>query len=305
MLSVFYSDAFLRHQTGPGHPEKPERVKAIVEALKTAPWAAKLQWQEPTSVLSRDPVPLIQKAHARSYIESVQNLAIRGGGALDPDTFVSPQSYDVALLAVNAWIDGVETVIGHHQPAFVVARPPGHHAMPSYGMGFCLFSNAAIAALYALEQPGVERVAILDWDVHHGNGTQAMVQSHANIFYASMHQFPHYPGTGRAEETGDYHNVLNVPMSAGSDMKDYESAMCDRILPFLAQAAPNLLIISAGYDANRSDPLASVNLDPQDFGTFTKLCQTITPHILMGLEGGYELEALAQSVIETIAPFMV
>ncbi len=176
MLPVIYSDEFLDHKTGRSHPENPERLTAIVNALKTAAFAEKIAWQEPTPVLEkRSLMPMLVKTHSPAYIKKVQEIAATGGGYLDGDTPVSPRSYDVALLAVSAWLDGVDTVLATANPAFVLARPPGHHAESDTGMGFCLFSNAAIAAFYALEQPGINRVAILDWDVHHGNGTQAIV----------------------------------------------------------------------------------------------------------------------------------
>jgi acetoin utilization deacetylase AcuC-like enzyme len=168
-------------------------------------------------------------------------------------------------------------------------------------MGFCLFSNAAIAAFYALKQPNVKRVAILDWDVHHGNGTQAIVETHPNIAYCSLHEFPQYPGTGAASEQGFYQNVLNVPLKSGSTIAIYKAAFEHQIMPFLTNFQPDLLIISAGYDANADDPLAGISLQPQDYGTLTTYCLQITHRILFGLEGGYDLNALAQSVLATIS----
>jgi acetoin utilization deacetylase AcuC-like enzyme len=236
------------------------------------------------------------------------NLAQQGGGLLDADTPVAIDSYDTALLAVSAWLDGVDRVLDlsnttlplENNQAFVLARPPGHHAESSRGMGFCLFSNAAIAAHYALGKPGINRVAILDWDVHHGNGTQAIIQSHPRLAYCSLHQSPAYPGTGYAEERGDYQNVLNIPLSPGSSMTQYQPAFVEKVIPFLTKFAPDLLIISAGYDAAKDDPLAAINLLPEDYATFTKYCLQITPKIVFGLEGGYHLQALAASVVATI-----
>ena len=300
MLPIIYSDRFLQHLTGPYHPEKPERLTAIKTALENVSWADQLQWLAPTSVAVRDPLSLIRSVHAVDYIQKVQALAEAGGSYLDPDTVISPQSYDVALLAVNAWLDGVDQVLTHQSPAFVLARPPGHHAVPETGMGFCLFSNVAIAAQYALTQPNIERVAILDWDVHHGNGTQATVESHPRIAYCSLHQSPCYPGTGTASETGLHHNVLNLPMTAGSTLVDYEPQFQDKIIPFFKDFNPDLLLISAGYDANAADPLAGINLTPQDYGIFTQYCLKLTPNILFGLEGGYDLSTLAQSVVATL-----
>ena len=302
MLPILYSDQFLGHTMGPFHPERPERLTAVKTALNAATWAAELDWRLPTPVSQRDPVPIMQQVHTPAYIQTVAQLAQQGGGRLDADTLVSPPSYDVARLAVNAWLDGVDLVLDCQAPGFVLARPPGHHALPDQGMGFCLFANAAIAAHYALGHPQVERVAILDWDVHHGNGTQAIVESHPNIAYCSLHQFPCYPGTGTAEETGAHGNVLNLPMRAGSTIADYEPLFQTQIMPFLNLFGPDLLIVSAGYDANADDPLASIALQPADFGIFTTYCLGLTRTILFGLEGGYDLDALGQSVVATIEP---
>jgi acetoin utilization deacetylase AcuC-like enzyme len=302
MVAIFYSERFLDHDTGPYHTENPGRLQAIVQALKASPWAQRWQWHSPTPIDIRNPLPLIESVHAPKYVQRVAELARSGGGALDPDTQVSPASYEVACLAVNAWLDGVDQVLGHHRPAFVLARPPGHHAMPNYGMGFCLFANGAIAAHYALQQPQVNRVAILDWDVHHGNGTQAIVENHPQISYCSLHQAPFYPGTGLAQERGAHGNILNLPIAAGSNLLDYQRQFEHQVIPFLTAAQPDLLIVSAGYDANKADPLAQVQLQPQDYGIFTQQCLALTPRILFGLEGGYDYDSLAQSVLATLEP---
>jgi acetoin utilization deacetylase AcuC-like enzyme len=244
----------------------------------------------------------IENVHSTTYINKVKDIAADGGGYLDGDTPISPRSYDVALLAVSAWLDGVDTVLDTANKAFVLARPPGHHAVSDTGMGFCLFSNAAIAAFYALQQPKIQRVAILDWDVHHGNGTEAIVETHSEIAYVSLHQYPAYPGTGKASQQGSHNNVLNLPVPPGSDITVYQPLWERKILPFLTNFSPDLLIISAGYDANTNDPLASVNLQPEDFGLFTEYCLGITKKIMFGLEGGYDLPSLAESVIATIKP---
>ncbi len=301
MFPLIYSDEFLDHDTGRWHPERPERLRAIADALKSSQWSEALYWQLPTPVAQRSLLPWVEKIHRQDYIEEVRGLASHGGGDLDGDTPVSSRSYDVALLAVSAWLDGVDQVLARENPAFVLARPPGHHAVPGRGMGFCLFSNAAIAATYALAQPKVERVAILDWDVHHGNGTEAIVENSPQIIYCSLHQFPCYPGTGRATDTGSYNNVLNIPLPAGSTITNYWAAFENQVIPFLRQFHPDLLIVSAGYDANRDDPLAGMELQPQDYGQFTQACLAITRKILFGLEGGYDLPSLSKSVVATVA----
>ena len=302
MLPVIYSDDFLQHKTGMLHPERPERLTAIVDALKRVSWSTQIDWQLPTPVESRQPELMIflQKVHTVDHILRVQELAKSGGGYLDGDTPMSEESYDIALLAISAWFDGVDRVLTTGKPAFVLARPPGHHAERDRGMGFCLFSNAAIAAHYALTKEGINRVAILDWDVHHGNGTQAIVESNPKIAYCSVHQSPCYPGTGYATEKGDYDNVLNLPMYPGSGLTEYQQAFEKQVVPFLSAFAPDLLIVSAGYDANASDPLASISLSPADFGLFTRYSLQVSERIMFGLEGGYALKELGLSVVATL-----
>ncbi len=299
MLPIIYSDEFLKHKTGRFHPEKPERLMAIASALKSANFAHQLEWKSPTPVDERVTTS-INKVHTAAHINAIEHLARSGGGYLDPDTPVSPASYDVALLAVSAWLDGVDSVLTTNNPAFVLARPPGHHAEKSQGMGFCLFSNAAIAANYALKQPGIDKVGILDWDVHHGNGTQAIVENNPQIAYCSLHQFPFYPGTGSASERGEYKNVLNLPLVAGSTISVYQPLFAQAIIPFFTNFQIDLLIVSAGYDANAADPLANIDLQPQDYKILTKYCLQLTRKTVFGLEGGYDLEALSQSVVATV-----
>ncbi|MDZ8183797.1 MAG: histone deacetylase [Nostoc sp. ChiSLP02] len=306
MLPVIYSDEFLDHKTGKYHPETPERLIAIANALKAATFADKIAWRSPTPAPEQPSLmSLLVKAHSPAYIKKVWAIASSGGGPLDGDTPISPRSYDVALLAVSAWLDGVEAVLELGNPAFVLARPPGHHAESDAGMGFCLFSNAAIAAFFALEQPGINRVAILDWDVHHGNGTQAIVETDPRIAYCSLHQYPCYPGTGRGTERGFHNNVLNLPVPPGSNLAVYQPLFENKVLPFLANFGPDLLIVSAGYDANAADPLASINLESEDYGLFTDYCLGLTRKILFGLEGGYDFDALSQSVVATIERCLV
>lgn len=300
MVAIIYSDEFLNHKTGVFHPEKPERLTAITKALRDVDFANQLTWYAPTPVTNRQIHTLLAQVHDPEYIQKVREIAESGGGYIDNETVVSPQSYDVAMLAISAWLDGVDKVLETNKPAFVLARPPGHHAEPKTGMGFCLFANAAIAALYALEKPEIERVAILDWDVHHGNGTQAIVETNPHIAYCSLHQYPCYPGTGRHTERGLYDNVLNIPIPPHSSSKTYHAAFEKLVIPFLADFQADLLIISAGYDANSDDPLANIDLQPADYGLFTQSCLQISPKILFGLEGGYDFASLSQSVVETI-----
>ena len=301
MIPVIYSEKFLQHNTGFGHPECAERLTAIVASLKQVPWQAQLEWRSPTAITERDVLTPIQKVHTLEHIQRIQQIAETGGGYLDGDTVVSPRSYEVASLAVSAWLDGVDLVLSQNNPAFVLARPPGHHAVGDRGMGFCLFSNAAIAAYYALEKPGVNRVGILDWDVHHGNGTEAIVENNPQIVYCSLHQSPCYPGTGQSDYRGKQQNILNLPMNPGSTIRDYEPLFLERVIPFLQDFRPDIVIVSAGYDANHQDPLASISLQPDDYGLLTKHLKKISSRLLFGLEGGYHLEALSKSVVATLA----
>ena len=304
MVAIIYSDAFLQHRTGRLHPERPDRLTAAIAALRAAPWAARLQWHPPTSIEGGRAIAWVSQLHDSEYVERVRQLAAEGGGMLDPDTAVSPESYEVALLAANAWLDGVDRALATGAPVFVLARPPGHHAERRTGMGFCLFGNAAIAAHYALSLPRISRVAILDWDVHHGNGTQALVEENPQIAYCSLHQSPCYPGTGSAGERGLHENVLNVPLPPGSAIAAYREAFARQVVPFLQQQRPDLLIVSAGYDATLADPLASMALQPEDYGEFMQRVRTSLPAdlpVVLGLEGGYDLDALGRSIAATIA----
>jgi len=297
MISIIYSHKFLLHKTSDNHPEKPERLRAIIEALGQQTDNLPLNWVEPTS---RDLRKYLNRFHSSKYIQKVEDMANNGGGNFYEDTFVSPDSFNVALLAVSAWMDGINLTLKTGYPSFALVRPPGHHALENTGMGFCLFANAAIAAHYALEQPDVERVAILDWDIHHGNGTQELVENNPQIAFCSIHQSPFFPFTGREEERGAYDNVLNIRVKQGNSIKEYKPIFEERVIPFLLDFQPNLLIVSAGYDGNEADSLGWVKLQPEDYGILTKLCLGITQKIIFGLEGGYELNSLAQSVIQTI-----
>ena len=299
MFSIFYSDRFLDHDTGEYHPERAARLTAIKTELERVTFADQLEWLVPTPIEVRPVDDLLLLAHTAQHIAQVTEFAASGNSSFE-STPVSAASDDVARLAVSAWVDGVDQVVAKNRAAFVLARPPGHHALPDEGMGFCLFGNAAIAAIYAVEHLGLSRVSILDWDVHHGNGTQAIVEKHSKIRYCSLHQSPAYPMTGAASETGKFGNILNVPLEPGSGSDIYNAAFESQVLPWLRSGNPELLIISAGYDAMAVDPLARMKLKADDYARFTEWCLDITPRILFGLEGGYDLDGLAMGVAKTI-----
>ncbi len=306
---VFYSSAFAGHDTGGGHPENAGRLTAVVDYLEGCQkkceadgsqkenWANQIIWLEPSARAVLDDV---LRVHDAGYVAALKAFAAKGGGLVDSDTVMSAASYDLALLAVAAWLDGADWVRREQTSAFALVRPPGHHAEKGQGMGFCLLSNAAIAAHYALTELGAQRVAILDWDVHHGNGTQSLVEQNPHIAYCSFHQQGAYPGTGSADEKGFHNNVLNLPMAAGSQLSDYQARWQAEAQPFLSGFEADFMIVSAGYDATEADPLAGMSLQPDDYAWFAQVCKQLTPHILFGLEGGYDYRALAESVAATI-----
>ena len=297
--------ACLHHDTGLGHPERADRLRAIESALE----------QERFHFLRRDQAPLaalaaIERLHPRAYIETVRAaIPKRDHNWLDPDTAVSPGSWDAALRAVGAAIYAADQIMaGHAKNAFCAVRPPGHHAEPARAMGFCLFDTVAIAALHARAVHGAERVAVVDFDVHHGNGTQTAFWSDKNLFYGSTHQLPLFPGTGALSETG-VGNIFNAPLNPGDDGDDFREAMLSRILPALHDFGPDFLFISAGFDAHVRDPLAQLRLTEADFVWITeRLLDVAAKHsggkLVSTLEGGYDLDALASSTSAHVAALM-
>ena len=295
--------SFVEHDTGLGHPERPDRMRAIDKVLA----------HETFNDLAREEAPLrddveaaIALAHPTAYIDWVKSVRPAEGQEpvrLDPDTVLSAKSWEPALRAVGAGLAGVDRVMDKASGianVFCQVRPCGHHAERERAMGFCIFSNAAIAALYARKRHGAERVAVVDFDVHHGNGTQDIFWSDKDLLFASTHQMPLYPGTGALSETG-VGNIFNAPLRPGDDGDRFKEAFEARLLPALHNLAPDLVLISAGFDAHKDDPLANLRLVEPDFGWATAKIAEIAAKYAHGrlvsmLEGGYNLAALAKSV---------
>ena len=290
--------ACLRHDMGPHHPECPDRLHAVLHVLETEEFALLLREAAPEATVEQ-----LTRVHPPKYVEAL--LAIRPAlgeqVALDGDTSMGEGSAEAALRAAGAGIHAVDAVMeGRVRSAFAAVRPPGHHAEPNRPMGFCLFNNAAVAALHARVHWGLKRVAVVDFDVHHGNGTQAMFESDPGLFYASSHQSPCYPGTGQVWEQGVANNIVNVPLKPGDGSVAFRAAWERTILPALTAFAPELLIISAGFDAHRDDPLAQLRVETADFAWLTdRLVALADTHcggrVVSMLEGGYDLNALAAS----------
>jgi acetoin utilization deacetylase AcuC-like enzyme len=301
--TLIFSERFREHDTGE-HPENAGRLVAIMERLRAAGMLDNRAVVEPQSA-SVDDLCLV---HDPRYIELVHEVAESGGGYLDADTCISPHSYEIARLAAGAAIEAVDRVLdGVDLRNFVLPRPPGHHSLPGRGMGFCLFNNVAIAARHAIDRRGLMRVAILDWDVHHGNGTQAIFLDSDQVFYVSLHQWPLYPGSGMMDEEGVRHGygyTLNLPLRAGSGDEVYLAALDEIVAPRLAAFQPELILVSAGFDAHEDDPLASMAVSTDGYGQIARRMRRDAETYCQGrlvtiLEGGYNPDALARSV-ETV-----
>ena len=295
----------IAHDPGAGHPESPARLKAVQKALDETQFRTLLRREAPLGD-KKDAA----RVHGDRFVEAVLgSVPDNGRTALDPDTILSKGSGKAALRAIGAIVSAVEAVMaGEARNAFCAVRPPGHHAEPDRPMGFCLFNSVAIAARHAQAVGGLTRVAIVDFDVHHGNGTQAVAENDASLFFASSHQFPLYPGTGAAEETG-LGNVVNAPLATGTKGSGFRRAYETTILPALDAFAPELILVSAGFDAHRADPLAGLELEEPDFAWVTaRLLEAADRHakgrLVSILEGGYDLKALAGSAAAHVETLM-
>jgi acetoin utilization deacetylase AcuC-like enzyme len=297
--------ACLEHDTGRGHPERIDRLRVVLQALAASEFAALRRVEAPQA--SRQ---AIERIHLPDYVDNVfAAIPSQGYAMLDGDTTVSPGSGEAALRAAGAVITAIDLIAaGEIDTGFCAVRPPGHHAEADRAMGFCLFNNVAIGAAHARAVHGWQRVAVMDFDVHHGNGTQHSFAADADFFYASTHQMPLYPGTGAASERG-LGNICNAPLPPGAGSAAFRSAMTTRILPAIEAFRPDLILISAGFDAHHADPLANLALEAADFGWAT----TELLHLAKGcchgrlassLEGGYDLEALAESAAAHVTALM-
>ncbi len=304
-VALFTHLACLDHDPGSWHPECPDRLRAVLRALEAPEFAPLLREEAPPATKEQ-----ILRVHDAAYVASILGTVPALGEVvpLDADTVMSSGSADAALHAAGGAAAAVDAVMeGWARAAFVAVRPPGHHAEPGRAMGFCLFNNAAIAALHARARWGLQRIAVVDFDVHHGNGTEAAFAGDPDLFYASSHQYPCYPGTGAARGIGDH--IVNVPLPPGSTGGDFRIAWEATVLPALDAFAPELLIISAGFDAHHADPLAELRLTERDFTWITEklvACAKIhaSGRVVSVLEGGYNLDALAASAAAHVRVLM-
>jgi acetoin utilization deacetylase AcuC-like enzyme len=301
-VAVFYHPDCLLHDTGPGHPERAERLEAVKSHLESGPFAEQLHWLEPDPAAAK----WIEAIHTPEYRQFIEEACLQGKHFVDMgDTVVCQDSYRAAILSAGAGVKAVDAVLdnGYHT-AFCLTRPPGHHASTEKPMGFCLFNNVAIATNYAAEAFGIQRICILDFDVHHGNGTQDVFYGSPSVLFCSLHQLPLWPHTGEHDETGTKGGkgyTLNCPLPGGAGIRRYMEALENEIRPKLEDFAPELILLSAGFDAHRKDPLAGINLEAEDYYKITKwILRQAADHssgrIVSFLEGGYQLEALATSL---------
>ncbi len=296
----------VEHEMGDYHPERPERLRAILHALEAEAFQSLERREAP-----RAEVAPIERVHKAFYVEGIlENAPVEGHRHLDPDTALCPVSPEAGLRAAGAAMAAVDAVFaGELRNAFCAVRPPGHHAESQQALGFCLFNNVAVSARHARASHGIKRVAVVDFDVHHGNGTQNDFWFEPDLFYASSHQWPCYPGTGMEHETGVEDNVVNVQLRPGAGSKEFRAGYEDVILPRLEKFAPELLIISAGFDAHKRDPLANLMLETEDYAWVTRELVRIAENccegrVVSSLEGGYDLEALADGVAAHVSALM-
>ena len=302
-IGIVYHPIYLLHDTG-GHPERKERLTEILSRISSE--RLEVEFITPKAATFQQ----VAAIHGKSYIDHVKAICEQGGGHLDIDTVLSRDSYDAALMAAGGTIRAVDAVLSDQDSAFALVRPPGHHAMPNRGMGFCIFNNVAIAAKHA-QAAGLKKVLIVDWDVHHGNGTNAIFYSDKSVLYFSTHQFPHYPGTGRANEVGEggaEGTKVNVPLPSGTGDEGYLMAFREILLPIALEFTPDVVLVSAGQDPHKDDPLGGMRLTAAGFGAMAATVKEIARECCQGrlaatLEGGYSLQTQAEAVVAEIKAF--
>ena len=294
---IITTDTYLNHNTGPGHPERADRVTVIIDDLKKLK-SKNLVWEKQ----KKFDLKYLQLAHNKDYLNNVKDsFPTQGLNFLDGDTILSPGSKEATSDAVGAVIAGIDGVMRKDfKNAFCAVRPPGHHAEKQKAMGFCVYNNIAVGAYYLLEKYHLSRVAIIDFDVHHGNGTQDIFYNNDKVLYISSHQYPYYPGSGAVSEKGIKNNVLNIPLVAGTQTHEFLNAY-DSIFKKLKEFKPKFILLSSGFDAHKDDPLAQINLESKDYYTLTKRIMSLAKElceerIVSILEGGYDLNALKESV---------
>jgi acetoin utilization deacetylase AcuC-like enzyme len=306
MTLLLSHPASLNHQTPPGHPERPDRIRAVDETLGESRFDKLSREQSPEGSLE-----LVTLCHNEHYVDELRDIApSKGQVYLDGDTSMSPGTWEAVMRAVGGAVAATDAVMtGAHHNAFVAMRPPGHHAETARPMGFCFFDHAAIAARYAQRKYGIARAAVVDFDVHHGNGTQDIFWADPTVMYCSTHQMPLFPGTGATGERGEHDNIVNAPLAPEDGGAKFRAAFENAILPQLKKFSPELIIISAGFDAHYRDPLASLNLRGEDFGWVTRKLMDVAEtsaggRIVSVLEGGYDLQGLKESVAEHVTALM-
>jgi acetoin utilization deacetylase AcuC-like enzyme len=300
---LIYHPIYLEHDTD-GHPERKERVITTLKKIEASDLELEFVTPRPATLEE------VGRVHSSGYIDQVRAISERGGGYLDLDTVVSRRSYEAALMAAGGVITGIDGVIKDLDNAFALVRPPGHHALPNRGMGFCIFNNVAIGAKYA-QKMGLEKVLIVDWDVHHGNGTSAIFYDDRTVLYFSTHQFPHYPGTGRVKELGmdgAEGFTVNVPLPWGTGDSGYLAAFDEILKPVALEFDPDIVLVSAGQDPHQADPLSGMNLTTEAFGSMAASVKEIADtccegRLVAALEGGYNLNALSDSIVAILRAF--
>ncbi|MGB9607369.1 MAG: histone deacetylase [bacterium] len=304
-VSLVYSPRYLLHNRGLEHPESSQRLAYLVKKLQNSALAQHLKWYDPEEATEND----LLRVHTKAYINLIRTLAFMGGGWIDNDTFVSAVSFEIAALAVGGAIKAFELAIREGGFSFALIRPPGHHASQDMGAGFCIFNNIACAVKYAQEMLGIKKVLIVDWDLHHGNGTQDIFYDDPDVLYFSLHQYPWYPGTGRVEDIGEGSGegfTVNVPLPAGCGDEEYIMVFEEILVPLAKRFSPEFIAVSAGFDAHFADPLGGMFVSPFGYSVLTKILKGLNEEVgakgmAFILEGGYNVEALYNSVEAVIS----